>query len=80
MHVLLLGAPWWPNAKEDWPSMIPTITLMSTIPPMLLLLLKGLLVLPPASIILSRVRSGEPTQGYGCTQCMRPLPARLILL
>lgn len=39
--------------------MIPTITLMTTGPPMILLLLKGILVLPPASIILSRVRSGE---------------------
>jgi hypothetical protein len=38
--------------------MIPTITLMSTLPPMVLLLLKGLLVLPPVSIVLSRVRSG----------------------
>lgn len=58
VHVLLLGAPWWPAAHEDWPKMIPTITLMSTIPPMMLLLLKGLLVLPPASIMLNRVRSG----------------------
>ncbi|KAF6252053.1 hypothetical protein COO60DRAFT_1644375 [Scenedesmus sp. NREL 46B-D3] len=46
-------------AHEDWPKMIPTITLMSTIPPMMLLLLKGLLVLPPASIMLNRVRSGK---------------------
>ena len=59
VHVLLLGAPWWPAAREDWPQMIPTITLMSTLPPMALLLLKGLLVLPPASIILRRVRSGK---------------------
>ncbi|KAF6264152.1 hypothetical protein COO60DRAFT_221410 [Scenedesmus sp. NREL 46B-D3] len=59
VHVLLLGAPWWPAAHEDWPKMIPTITLMSTIPPMILLLLKGLLVLPPASIMLNRVRSGK---------------------
>lgn len=42
--------------------MIPTITLISTIPPMLLLILKGLLVLPPFSMVLSRVRSGEPKQ------------------
>lgn len=62
VHVLLLGAPWWPAAKEDWPQMIPTITLMATIPPMLLLILKGLLVLPPFSMVLSRVRSGEPKQ------------------
>lgn len=40
--------------------MIPTITLMSTIPPMILLLLKGMLVLPPICIMLSRVRSGKP--------------------
>uniref|UniRef100_A0A383WAI8 Pyrroline-5-carboxylate reductase catalytic N-terminal domain-containing protein n=1 Tax=Tetradesmus obliquus TaxID=3088 RepID=A0A383WAI8_TETOB len=59
VHVLLLGAPWWPAAKEDWPAMIPTITLMSTIPPMILLLLKGMLVLPPICIMLSRVRSGK---------------------
>lgn len=59
VHVLLLGAPWWPAAAEDWPKMIPTITLMSTIPPMLLLLLKGALVLPPISCLLSAVRSGE---------------------
>jgi hypothetical protein len=58
VHVLLLGAPWWPAAREDWPQMIPTITLMSTLPPMALLLLKGLLVLPPVSIVLSRIRSG----------------------
>lgn len=38
--------------------LIPTITLMSTLPPMVLLLLKGLLVLPPLSILLARVRSG----------------------
>jgi hypothetical protein len=42
--------------------MIPTITLMATIPPMLLLILKGLLVLPPFSFVLSRVRSGKPKQ------------------
>jgi hypothetical protein len=38
--------------------MIPTITLMSTVPPMLLLVLKGALVLPPISCLLSGVRSG----------------------
>jgi hypothetical protein len=57
--VLLLGAPWWPNAAEDWPKMIPTITLLSTLPPMALLVLKGALVLPPISCLLSRVRSGK---------------------
>lgn len=59
VHVLLLGAPWWPAAAEDWPKMIPTITLLSTLPPMALLVLKGALVLPPISCLLSRVRSGE---------------------
>lgn len=56
--MLLLGAPWWPAAAEDWPKMIPTITLLSTLPPMALLVLKGALVLPPISCLLSRVRSG----------------------
>lgn len=56
--MLLLGGPWWPSAREDWPMMIPTITLVSTLPPMMLLLLKALLVLPPLSMILSRIRSG----------------------
>ena len=57
--MLLLGAPWWPAYKADWPQMIPTITLMSTIPPMALLAMKILLVLPPISILLARVRSGQ---------------------
>jgi hypothetical protein len=59
VHVLLLGAPWWPKAAEDWPKLIPTITLMSTLPPMMLLLLKALLVLPPLSMLLARVHSGR---------------------
>lgn len=58
VHVLLLGAPWWPAAQHDWPAMIPTITLLSTLPPMVLLVMKGVLVLPPVCILLSRVRSG----------------------
>jgi len=71
VHVLLLGAPWWPKAKDDWPLMIPTITLMSTIPPIILLFVKALLVVPPVSMIMSRIRSGgcsEP-QTHPSTEC-----------
>lgn len=57
--MVLLGAPAWPKYRTEWPAMIPTITLMSTIPAMLLLVFKGLLVLPPLSIVLSRIRSGQ---------------------
>jgi hypothetical protein len=39
--------------------MIPTITLMSVLPTMLLLVLKLVISLPPLSILLSRVRNGE---------------------
>jgi hypothetical protein len=53
--------------------MIPTITLMTTAPPMVLLLLKGILVLPPVSMILSRVGSGKACNTFIESDLIRAL-------
>jgi hypothetical protein len=69
VHTLLLGAPWWKLAKSEWPSTIPTSTLLCVAPVALLLLLKGLISLPPGSWMLGRVHSG------GSCQCCQQLEA-----
>jgi hypothetical protein len=56
--VLLLGAPKWPEWRTEWPALIPTITLLSTVPPMALVAAKLLLVLPPGSTLLKSLRRG----------------------
>ena len=54
----LTGAPWW-HQPEHWPAGIPTLTLMSTAPAMIVIAFKILIELPPLSWVLSRVRSGQ---------------------
>ncbi len=58
VHVLLLGAPAWPRYSTEWPAMIPTITLVSVLPAMLVLAMKIVLVLPPVSMMRKRVLNG----------------------
>ncbi|KAG2498282.1 hypothetical protein HYH03_003543 [Edaphochlamys debaryana] len=57
-HTLLLGVSWWSTAKTAWPEGIPTITLLSTAPCIILIVFKMLLALPPLSWALRKVRSG----------------------
>ncbi|KAG2446834.1 hypothetical protein HYH02_008394 [Chlamydomonas schloesseri] len=57
-HTLILGITWWPQAKTAWPAGIPTITLLSTAPCVVVIAVKLLLALPPLSWALRKVRNG----------------------
>lgn len=63
VHVVLLGAPAWPKYRTEWPAMIPTITLMSVLPAMIVLVMKIVLVLPPVSCMRKRVLNGKWSSG-----------------
>lgn len=57
-HVMVLGVPWWNQAKTIWPVGIPTITLVATAPPMAILAVKILMMVPPLPQYLAKVRAG----------------------
>lgn len=74
VHVVLLGAPAWPRWRTEWPALIPTITLVSVVPAMVLLVLKGALVLPPCSLLLARVRAGRWPGRRGGSVTLNQIP------
>ncbi|PNH05383.1 Metalloreductase STEAP4 [Tetrabaena socialis] len=57
-HTLILGITWWPTAATAWPAMIPTITLLSTAPCVIVIAGKLLLMSPPVAFALARIRAG----------------------
>jgi len=60
LHVLVLGAPDWIVKQHTWPKGMPTITLLSTVPVMVMLAAKLLLSVPPLSMLVRRARRNAP--------------------
>jgi predicted dinucleotide-binding enzyme len=59
-HILVLGAPDWVTKQHTWPKGMPTITLISTAPVLVLLAAKLLLSVPPLSVVVKRARRTAP--------------------
>lgn len=63
-HTMLLApVPAWRYEKHTWPAGIPTITLISVAPCLLVIFIKMVLVLPPFPKYLDRIRAGNYKKG-----------------